>query len=231
MRAAMILTLLVAAGGFVALGIWQLERRVWKHALIAAVDSRSHSAPVAAPGPAQWTHINAENDAYRRIRASGYFHNRRTLVQAVTKIGPGYWVITPLDTGRFIVLVNRGFIPQGQRDTPANEPQGKVTITGLLRITEPDGGFLRTNDSTADRWYSRDVAAIAQARGLSVTAPYFLDADASANTPGQPVGGLTVVHFIDNHMSYALTWFAMAALCGWGLWWLIRMRTDTQEQP
>ncbi len=230
------LTLLLIAGGFVALGIWQLERRVWKHALIAAVDSRSHAAPVAAPGPgpgiAQWPAITAERDAYRRIQATGRFlPNRRTLVRAVTDFGAGYWVMVPLDTGSFTVLVNRGFIAQDRRSARAGEPQGIVTVTGLLRITEPDGGFLRHNDPKADRWYSRDVAAIAKARALSDPAPYFLDADAAANAPGQPVGGLTVIHFPDNHMVYALTWFGMAVLSLWGLWKVLTIRDRGGKMP
>ncbi|MET0238811.1 MAG: SURF1 family protein [Sphingobium sp.] len=213
----MAILLLALAGGFVALGIWQLARREWKHALIEAVETRSHAAPVAAPP------VAAASDAYRRIRATGRFlPGRRTLVQALTDLGPGYWVLAPLDTGRFTLLVNRGFVGKANRDALAPEPTGTVTVTGLLRLTEPKGGFLRSNDPAADRWFSRDVAAIAKARALPRPAPYFLDADASANTPGQPVGGLTVIRFTDNHMTYALTWFGMAGLCVWGLW---RLRT------
>ncbi len=226
-RAAISLALLLLAVAFVALGVWQLERRIWKHALIAAVDSRIHAAPVPAPGATHWPRITADTDAYRRIRASGRFlPNRQTLVRAVTERGAGYWVMTPLDTGRFTLLVNRGFIAQAQRDRTPTAPPGRVTITALLRITEPGGGFLRTNDPAKNRWYSRDVAAIASARSLPHTAPYFLDADVSDNAAGQPIGGLTVVHFPDSHLSYALTWFAMTGLSLFGLW---RVRAGNAE--
>jgi len=40
---------------------------------------------------------------------------------------------------------------------------GPATVTGLLRITEPHGGFLRHNDP-AGTMVSRDVQAIAAAR-------------------------------------------------------------------
>jgi surfeit locus 1 family protein len=85
-------------------------------------------------------------------------------------------------------------------------------VTGLLRLTEPKGGFLRANDPAADRWYSRDVEAMAAARGLTDTAPYFIDADATPNPGGLPVGGLTVVAFRNSHLVYALTWFALALM-------------------
>ncbi|MES2452579.1 MAG: SURF1 family protein [Pseudomonadota bacterium] len=221
---------ILCAAVLAALGVWQLERRMWKHGLIAAVDSRIHAAPVPAPGPATWGRISAARDAYRHIRIAGRFlHDRETLVQAVTERGGGYWVLTPLETPDFTVLVNRGFVPPDRRD-PATRPQtsdtGIVTTTGLLRVSEPGGGFLRANDPAANRWYSRDVAAIAAARGLGSVAPYFIDADATPNPGSYPVGGLTVVRFTDNHLLYALTWFTLAGLALWAAARMIR-RDDT----
>jgi surfeit locus 1 family protein len=203
------LTLLVVAG-LVSLGVWQIERRQWKLALIEQVDRRLAAAPAPAPGPALWPRI-ARGDAYTRVTVRGSFRNdRETLVQAVTELGPGFWVLAPLVTDRgFTVLVNRGFVPTGRKSSARDT--GPVAITGLLRISEPKGGFLRSNDPTAGRWYSRDVGAIAAAKSLGTVAPYFIDADAASGT-GWPRGGLTVVAFPNNHLQYALTWFVMAAL-------------------
>jgi surfeit locus 1 family protein len=200
---------------FSALGIWQLERRGWKLDLIRTVDERIHAAPAAAPGPAAWPEIDAAKDAYRRVAASGHFTAEKpALVQAVTVRGPGFWVVAPFaaDTG-FTVLVNRGFVATEDAGTLPPASQANTTITGLLRITEPGGGFLRSNDPAAGRWYSRDVAAIASTRGLSTVAPYFIDAEASAGSaPDMPVGGLTVVSFRNHHLIYALTWFGLAGM-------------------
>ena len=82
-------------------------------------------------------------------------------------------------------------------------------------MSEPGGGFLRANDPAADRWYSRDVAAIAAARGLDEVAPFFIDADGTPGATAPPLGGLTVVAFPNNHLLYAFTWFAMALLLAW----------------
>jgi len=122
-------------------------------------------------------------------------------------------VLTPLrTTDGNVVLVNRGFVPPERREpaTRRDADTGAVTVTGLLRMTEPKGAFLRTNDPSANRWYSRDVAAIAAARGLAPVAPFFIDADATLNPGGYPIGGLTVITFANNHLIYALTWFALA---------------------
>jgi surfeit locus 1 family protein len=97
-----------------------------------------------------------------------------------------------------------------------------VNITGLLRLSEPGGRFLRANRPAQDLWYSRDVAAIARKRGLGSTAPVFIDADATPNLRGYPVGGLTVVKFRNAHLVYAFTWFGLAALCVAGLVLLLK---------
>lgn len=227
-RAAFAAAALLAAIGLAALGEWQLDRRSWKHELVAAIDARIHAVPAAAPEPGSWGRIDAKKDAYRRVTATGVFrHGRETLVQAVTDRGAGYWVLTPLETPDFVLLVNRGFVPKDRRDPKtraAGNTPGAVTVTGLLRVTEPEGAFLRANDPAADRWFSRDVAAIAKARGLGRTAPYFVDADATPNLGGYPVGGLTIVRFPDNHLVYALTWFALCALSLFFAWRLWRIR-------
>lgn len=201
----------------VGLGVWQLERRVWKLDLIAHVDQRVHAAPVAPPGPSAWQGVTADHDSYRRVRLSGVFqHDKETFVQAVTEQGPGFWVLTPLraDQG-FTVLVNRGFVPAERRNPAERSPgqvQGPAHVIGLLRISETRGGFLRANDPAGNRWYSRDVQAIAQARGLGPVAPYFVDADATPNPGGWPLGGLTVIAFPNSHLVYALTWFGLALM-------------------
>lgn len=200
-----------------ALGVWQIERRAWKLALIDRVEQRVHAPSQPIPSPALWPAVSAANDEYRHVSVSGRFlHDRETLVQAVTEEGPGYWVLTPLqrDDGT-TVLINRGFVPSERRDPSTRQggnPDGQVAVTGLLRITEPKGGFLRDNIPQHNRWYSRDVAAIAAARDLHNVAPFFIDADAGSQSAGGPIGGLTVIRFPNNHLIYALTWFALAFL-------------------
>jgi surfeit locus 1 family protein len=129
--------------------------------------------------------------------------------------------MTPLRTeAGWTILVNRGFVAPEARDRAARqagEPRGPAIVTGLLRISEPGGAFLHANDPAADRWYSRDVAAIAGARRLGVVAPYYIDGAASEGDARQPTGGLTVVSFPNNHLQYALTWFALAVLSGLGI--------------
>ncbi|WP_245572741.1 SURF1 family protein [Lichenihabitans psoromatis] len=210
-----------------ALGVWQLYRLQWKLDLIARVNERVHAAPLAAPGLGSWSGITAEADEYRHLRLDGRFDNgRETFVQAVTALGPGFWVLTPFELhSGGTVLVNRGFVPPERRDRETrrdSEVTGATTVTGLLRMTEPGGGFLRHNDPTNGRWYSRDVGAIAAEIGLDDVVPYFVDADFDPKVGKYPVGGLTVISFPNNHLVYALTWFGLAAMLAGAVVWLAR---------
>ena len=221
----------LAFAGFFALGTWQVERRAWKLDLIARVDQRVHAPAADAPGRDKWPLVNAANDEYRHLRLAGTFlHDKETLVQASTRLGAGFWVLTPLQAADgTVVLVNRGFVPpeaQARASRAATELKGETTVAGLLRITEPKGGFLRKNDAAADRWFSRDVQAIATARGLDNVAPYFVDAEAdpslSADAADRPVRGLTVIAFPNSHLVYALTWYGLALMVLIGAWFVWR---------
>jgi surfeit locus 1 family protein len=261
---AMLRMLAVCAGlvfaSFVALGTWQLKRLQWKLDLIERVEQRVHAPAVAAPGRERWPQVNADADEYRHVRLTGTFLYALTVrVQAVTELGSGFWLLTPLRSADgSVVLVNRGFIRARAGDWSRHDPRDAIpdardqhegaavvsTVTGLLRMSEPGGAFLRHNDPAGNRWYSRDVQAIAAARSLPLVAPYFVDADAAqgpadgaagASSPDGPIGGLTVIAFHNNHLVYALTWYALALMvagaCLWGArgaqlaaWWQRRRR-------
>jgi surfeit locus 1 family protein len=212
----------VCAVGFAGLGAWQVERLAWKNSLVAAVEARSTAAPLDL-AEADWGAIDPEASQYQRVSVSGRFEGADTLSQAVTVYGGGFWVMTALelDDGRS-VLVNRGFVTAAQRDAGIEQPDGHVAVTGLLRASEPDGGFLRSNDPKAGRWHSRDVAEIGAAGGIENLAPFFVDAD--ANGEAYPVGGLTVLAFSNNHLVYALTWFGLTLLSLFALVWVLRDR-------
>lgn len=232
-RFAFLCLALAVFAGFVALGEWQLQRRVWKLDLIGRVEQRIHAPAVAAPGPAQWPAMTAASDEYRRVQARGVFlPGQDTLVQASTDLGSGFWVLTPMrlnDGG--LVLINRGFVSSTASAALATPlPTETVAVDGLLRMSQPGGGFLRHNDPAAGRWYSRDVQAIAAARGLKQVAPYFIDADARAGD-AEPVGGLTVISFPNNHLVYALTWFALALMTAAAAWRSVRAWRTPGEAP
>ncbi|WP_460273577.1 SURF1 family protein [Celeribacter sp. ULVN23_4] len=228
-----LVTIIAAIGiaGFMSLGIWQVKRLHWKLDLIERVDARVHAAPVPAPGPTLWSAITREKDEYTRVTLTGTFLNdEEVLIYTPSDYGPGDWVLTPLElSDGSIVMINRGVVPQEQAMAgDFSRIDGETTVTGLLRISEHKGWlFSQDNDPENGNWYRRDIESITEAKGYDQAAPYFVDQDLTDPT-GWPRGGKTVVQFRNSHLSYAITWFALAALVlgGYGLFLRNELRGD-----
>lgn len=224
------LTGLLLLSIFWGMGVFQVKRLAWKEALLARVDRNVNALPAQAPMPNEWPGISRDQSEYRRLQVQGRFdHSKTSLVRASTALGAGYWVMTPLKTvqGPW-VLVNRGFVPTDSTDKKPSsfeQPMGEQTVVGLLRMTEPRGTWLQDNVPEQHRWYSRDVIAMGLSKGLNASsvAPYFVDAvvTSEADSRAWPRPGLTVLHFNNNHLVYALTWFTLAAMTTGALGYLL----------
>lgn len=209
---------MVMFASMIALGNWQVRRLAWKLDLIETVETRTRSDPVPAP--------LGEALDYQRVFATGSFAHEQSLrIKAVTDLGPGYWIMTPLITPDIAIWINRGFVPntlgQGDWDTP----DGPVVINGLVRPTQPNGTLLENNRPETGRWVSADLPEMSRAVGLdNAQDAYFIDADASGTESRWPRGGLTRLTFRNTHLMYALTWYAMAALFFVAMVYVVRDR-------
>ena len=203
-----------------ALAVWQVHRRAWKLDLIARVEARVHAAPIPAPGPESWADALGRCGRVPARDGDGdWLEDRSAFVQAVTELGGGYWVMTPLARDDGTIGPRQPRLRSRRQARPcllAARSSGPVTVTGLLRMSEPGGAFLRSNDPAADRWFSRDVAAIAASRGLARSRPTSSTRSARPATVGLPVAGLTVIAFPNNHLVYALTWGVLALMAAAG---------------
>lgn len=203
-------TLLALTG----LGIWQLERRDWKHWLMARVEDRLAAPVMTLPGP------NADPDAieFRRTAAVGDFlHDREMYLGGRAMAGQaGYHVLTPLrlDGGGFL-LIDRGWVPF-ERRKPGQRPKGlipgPVAVYGMIRRPAPPDWATPDNQPEKNDWYSIDIKAMAVHAGLDPAnmRPFYVMADDTPNPGGLPVGRPARIDLPDNHLQYALTWFALA---------------------
>ena len=196
------------------LGTWQIERLHWKEALIAELAAAMAAPPVALPRSL----AAAQPLAYSHVYATGIFlHEHELYLYATTESGAaGYHVITPfvLEDGA-IVLVDRGFVPAERKDAAtrnAGNAADMREITGILRLP-PDGKsswFVPDNRPDRNEWFYVDLPAMAAAAKLGNALPFYLDADASPNPGGLPIGGQTSINLPNNHLQYAITWYALA---------------------
>jgi surfeit locus 1 family protein len=209
---------LVALCILVGLGVWQVERKVWKEGVINRIVTESRAAPVAPPTAEAWDPAME----FRHVRVAGHFlDDKETLVHGLAagetpgRALQGYYVVTPfVRDGGGVVLVNRGFVPtelKAQADRKNGLIEGQTEVTGILRGSEARTMFVPAPDPARGEWFNRDVAGIAAARGLTDVAPYLIEADAVPGQTTWPRGGQLRVDLPNNHLQYAFTWFGIAA--------------------
>ena len=224
---------------FAGLGLWQLQRRVEKHALIAALTERLAAAPGSLPSPAQWSALTPATDEFRRVRfAATYQPLPDAMVYSSGSAvredisGPGTWAFLPasLPTGETVVI-NAGFVQNTMQDRDqqdravarliTNEP---VMLTGYLRFSEAAGALTPSENPAKRLWFTRDHPAMARALGWGgdgqKVAPFYIDLQEPVPASGIPKPGPLEVHLKDDHLQYAITWFGLAGavVIAFGVW-------------
>ena len=220
---------LVMVALLVGLGLWQLQRRVEKHALIAALNERFAAAPVALPQPSQWSALTPERDEFRRVRFSATYESRPDAMvyssgSAVRDdiSGPGTWAFLParLATGETVVI-NTGFVQNTMQDRAQQDravtrliTHEPVNLSGYIRFPESKGMLTPPQDVAKRLWFTRDHPAMARSLGWGddgkPVAPFYIDLEQPLPASGIPKPGPLRVHLKDDHLQYAITWFALA---------------------
>jgi len=241
----MLFTLLLTAA-FVALGVWQLERRTAKHELVAALTERLATAPVALPPPAQWAALTPARDEFRRVTFTATYAAAPDAMvyssgSGVRKdaSGPGTWAFVPalLPSGE-IVVIDAGFVENTMQERSVEDRAVKklvtgapVTLSGYLRFPEEPGWLTPAANHDKRLWFVRDHLAIASALHWGAVAPFYIDLEQPAPANGIPRPGPLDVHLKDDHLQYAITWFTLAGavLIAFAVW--LRGRRQTSVSP
>lgn len=194
-----------------SLGFWQIDRLHQKEALLTRIEAAMTAAPAPLPAvvkdPAAWD--------YRRVELTGRFlHDQEFHLHRRSADGRGgYHVLTPLvRPSGDLVLVDRGWVPPPRKD-PATRAEGQVagivTLSGVARLPAPSGLFTPPDERGDNLWYHVDLAAMAARLGEPL-APLVVEADATPNPGGLPLGGQTRLDIPNNHLQYVITWFGFA---------------------
>jgi surfeit locus 1 family protein len=207
MRKSVLIPLIFGIAGvavLIGLGRWQVERLAWKEGVLADIAAHISAPPVALPDV-----VEPEADRYLPVEVTGRIGKEALRVLVSQKqVGAGYRVISALDTGARRVLLDRGFI-KVSNDIPV-PPAGEITVTGNLHWPDERLSSTPENDVAGNIWFARDIAQMAQVLGTepvlvvsrALSVPEAGVSPLPVNTSGIP----------NDHLSYAVTWFSLAAI-------------------
>lgn len=203
---------LAALAILIALGVWQLERREEKHALLDRIATRAN----AAPAPIEIVLATGDDfAAHRRVTALGTFDQAKEVYVYAPRTdgGPtrqGKKVVTPFALGSGgTILVDRGWVDEAWPSTDKTypEPEGQVEVEGVLRPSSKPGPFTPPLDVAKHMLFIRDSAAIAKLSGVTLKSRLILEATTRLGNP-EPLK--STLEIPDNHLNYALTWFSLS---------------------
>ncbi len=202
----------------VSLGTWQMQRMTWKQSVIADINARIASDPVALPNP-----IDAQRDKYLPVATSGtILEDEIHLLASTRDVGAVYRLVSAFETdGGRRIMVDRGWINTEDKDTPRSAHAADVI--GNLHWPQERDGFTPPNDVDGNIWFARDVDQMA---AVLNTEPVLLivreDSDKGVFVTPLPVDTTTLPN---NHLEYVLTWYGLAIVwVGMTLYYLRRMR-------
>lgn len=219
-----------------SLGFWQLRRLDEKETLIARIESRLDESPQSPPPRAEWARLAPADYDFRHVRVRGHYiggPDALLYAQAPQGFGrePGYIVLSPFEISEVgVVLVERGFVPDSKKAAYSPPPAGEVTLVGHLRAPQSRNLFTPADAPAQRLWYSRDPAAIAASLKIGGGAPFSLAVDSGAGAdPGQPLPAPDSPQIVNNHLSYAVTWFGLAGVLLIVFTLFARGRLSTQD--
>lgn len=208
---------------FVGLGVWQVQRMVWKDAVLARLEARIAGDPVALPDMP-----DPEADRYLPVTLDGEIGEGELHVLVSSRdYGAGFRIIAPFTTGEGRrIMVDRGYVPTAMKD--AARSTGAMRVTGNLHWPDERDAYTPEDDPEGNWWYARDVDRMA---GVLGTEPVLVIARAPTDPQvlAMPVSAEAIPN---DHLGYAATWFLLAA--SWVVMtvfalWRIRRRAAAGE--
>jgi len=129
--------------------------------------------------------------------------------------GPGYWYsLRRGSQAASIVLVNRGFVPEGKRDPktrPQGRPSGVVEVAGALRWPEQRGSFTPADEPEKGLWFAPRSRRNGQSEALGYQRTVYVDQEGPPAPGGLPkVGPAQACTAQSSPGVTAVTWYGLA---------------------
>lgn len=195
---------LVMLATLLSLGVWQLQRREWKHALVARLQA-AETQPLLTPNDYYMAMIGKRSVQYRRAELT---------------CRPGDVLPYDLKGGTSAAGVSGYLLLVSCR--PNRKPPEIVAVAGWTR--RPDAAAVPVHVDTVFRGL-----IIEKPYGDAPGRPQFMLIPDTAVPPLQVSRMPQPEGLPDNHLSYALQWFGLAVVLAtiYGIWLRRRLRGET----
>jgi cytochrome oxidase assembly protein ShyY1 len=199
----------------IALGLWQLEREQQKILTEKVYETRNASEPIDVSS-IDWASSDLN---WIAVTATGFFDNTRQLLldNRILNSVVGYEVLAPFYTDGRVLLVNRGWIAQGQSRQSLPElalTEDRVTITGHIYVPDGELMILGAEEAVTESWpkviQSVDIQTLSSVMDEAFeTHVVRLDENSTAvlQTNWTAINMRPEVH-----RAYAVQWFVMASV-------------------
>lgn len=216
----LLVLVIIAVAIMAGLGVWQVQRLAWKADLIETRQAQLAADPVPLPVFADDATPEAlQAWAFRRVEMTGRFLHDKELYQAAKSLNgnSGYHILTPFERTDLpggteqTVLVSRGWVPL---DNKAPETRAAGQIAGITRVTgiarvPATAWIVPDNRPSENFWFTIDLTLMGDFVDHKL-APVYVEADDTPVPGDLPRGGQTRSEMPNDHLQYAITWFALA---------------------
>ena len=212
-----IMSLIICVGVLIWLGMWQVERGVWKYTLLNQIKNNINQPPTSIT-----PNIEGSLKEFQPVYTEGLLltDNLIYIDNKVKNHKVGYDVFAVLlRVDGPPLLINLGWFEKKlDSSMPHLEQNVESTITtihGYIRFQPQHSNMTIKNDPQRNIWFYPDIVEMKKFYELDDVSHYFLyqtqgyiPKKAESFSFHQP----NIKHIPNNHSSYAFTWFSLALI-------------------
>ena len=194
----------------ISLGCWQISRLKEKELFLSKMENNLNSTPINIKS------LNSDI-IYAKITMRGHFLYNKDIYlygrKSMSTEKDGYYLVTPFQTDDDkIIMVARGWF-SGRHKKMIGKliDKSNTEIVGVILPSEKTRLFVPSNDTLNNVWFTLDLQQASDILGLKLENFYvMMDNGTMRSDILKPLSIRHLVHIRNNHLEYAITWFALA---------------------
>ncbi|WP_341764525.1 SURF1 family protein [Candidatus Tisiphia endosymbiont of Beris chalybata] len=196
----------------VSLGIWQVSRLKEKQLFLNLINNNLNNAPIDIK-------TLSGDKYYAKVAVRGQFLLDKNLHlygrRAMSAEKDGYYLVSPFKTDdNKIILVTRGWFGSSHKHNIDKilDSSSINQIIGVILPGEQKRLFIFDNDIKNNIWFTLDIKEASNILGLKLEEFYLLMDNVAVGQEDilKPLKIENLLHIKNDHLEYAITWFALA---------------------